>query len=134
MAENKEITEYYGLGEQDEILENKISEILEKFNSANDTNFFYSFEDEGYCWSVSESQEHKASNFFMTVIFDDECMVTTQNDAEKNLVEEILDAMQEYSNRQGFPESLRLSDYEDYANETIEFPSSKDFFQAIKDS
>lgn len=112
MKNNETITEYAGLGEQDEILENKVAEIVAKFNAENNADFIYVGDD--YYWAVrSEHDPDLEADFDMAVVYDDESMVTSHTPAEEALVNDILDAMQECSARQGFPESLRFSDYED---------------------
>lgn len=112
MKKHETITEYSALGEQDEILETKVKEIVAKFNADNQQDFIYTGDD--YYWSVrSEHDPDAEADFDMAVVYDDEAMITSNSPAEEALVNDILDAMQECSTRQGFPESLRFSDYED---------------------
>lgn len=134
------VIEYSGLGEHDEDLQVELEEILSKFNEAQDTNFVYlpeSGEFEGY-WSVRSSEDPDAADFRMFVVYDDETEAYAYNDAQKALVEEVLDAMQECSERDGFEESLRHTDFYDVADfkagNNADFPSPEEFFDMIKAS
>lgn len=112
MKKHETIIEYSALGEQDDILKAKIEEILAYFNEANNTDFIY--EGDEYYWGVrSEQDPEMVTHFEMAVVYDDEYMAIAKSPAEEVLVNAILDAMQECSNRNGFPESIRHSDYED---------------------
>lgn len=133
------VIEYEGLGEHDEDLQVDLEEILAKFNEANDTNFVYlpeTGEFEGY-WSVRNSEDQEVTGFRMFVVYDDETEAYAYNDAQKELVEEVLNAMQECSARQGFDEPLRLTDFyetEDLNAGSEGFPTSSEFFDMIKAS
>lgn len=117
--------EYLGLGEQDFILQEEISGIISEYNASNNTSLVFSMEIEddleedeiatyeGY-WSVREND--LGTGFRMLVVFDDESYVIVRNPEEEALANRILDAMQESSNRQGYPESLRMSDYDEDGN------------------
>lgn len=128
--------EYAGLGEHDEDLQVELEEILAKFNEEQNTNFVYlpeMGEFEGY-WSVRSSEDPNAGDFRMFVVYDDETEAYAYNDAQKDLVEAVLDAMQECSARQGFEESIRYSDFYDVEDFNADFPTSKEFFDMIKAS
>lgn len=122
MKKNEKMIEYLGLGEQDFILQEAISGIISEYNASNNTSLVFSMEIEddleedeiatyeGY-WSVREND--LGTGFRMLVVFDDESYVIVRNPEEEALANRILDAMQESSNRQGYPESLRMSDYDE---------------------
>lgn len=125
MKKNEKMMEYLGLGEQDFILQEEISGIISEYNASNNTSLVFSMEIEddleedeiatyeGY-WSVREND--LGTGFRMLVVFDDESYVIVRNPEEEALANRILDAMQESSNRQGYPESLRMSDYDEDGN------------------
>lgn len=125
MKKNEKMIEYLGLGEQDFILQEAISGIISEYNASNNTSLVFSMEIEddleedeiatyeGY-WSVREND--LGTGFRMLVVFDDESYVIVRNPEEEALANRILDAMQESSNRQGYPESLRMSDYDEDGN------------------
>lgn len=125
MKKNEKMIEYLGLGEQDFILQEEISGIISEYNASNNTSLVFSMEIEddleedeiatyeGY-WSVREND--LGTGFRMLVVFDDESYVIVRNPEEEALANRILDAMQESSNRQGYPESLRMSDYDEDGN------------------
>lgn len=125
MKKNEKMIEYLGLGEQDFILQEEISGIISEYNASNNTSLVFSMEIEddleedeiatyeGY-WSVREND--LGTGFRMLVVFDDESYVIVRSPEEEALANRILDAMQESSNRQGYPESLRMSDYDEDGN------------------
>lgn len=109
--DSNEPIEYYGLGEQDDLLENDIQKIVAEYNKVNNTSLIYAEED-GY-WSVRSDPDPDYASFHMYVIFDSEYRAFPDNDAERALMETVLDAMEAYAERHGFPGETRITD-EDY--------------------
>lgn len=108
MDNNDEPVEYLGLGEQDDILESDIRKIVAEYNKENGTSLIYEEED-GY-WSVRSDPDPDYATFHMFVIFDSEYRAFPDTDGERALMETILDAMEAYAERHGFPGEIRLTD------------------------
>lgn len=106
-----EPVEYFGLGEQDDILEKDINKIVDEYNTVNDTSLIYSAEIE--YWSVRSDPDPDYADFHMFVIFDSEYRAFAGNQAEMELIEAVLGAMEAYAERHGFPGEIRMTD-EDY--------------------
>lgn len=122
---NESMIEYLGLGGEDALLQKEITEIVAEYNASNNASLVFSMEIEddleedevedyeGY-WSVRDND--LGTGFHMFVFYDDEAHVIVRNLEEEALANRILDAMQESSNRDGYPESLRMSDYDEDGN------------------
>lgn len=108
-----EPVEYYGLEEHDGILENDIRTLVAQYNKENNTELIYGEEEEGY-WSVRNDSDPDYATFHMFVTFDSEYRAYPDTEVERNLIESILDAMEAYAERHGFPDGIRITDdYED---------------------